>query len=67
LGVPPPKVEFTELIPNSDKVYFVVSAPSADEAADQGLGRADRRFYGPAARDWAPYRPVTDEYIDENA
>lgn len=56
---PPPTVEPAQVIPVSNKVYFVLSAPTADEAADERLGRTDRRFYGDTARDWSPYRPTS--------
>jgi FxsC-like protein len=62
-GLPPRTVEPTELIPASRKVYFVVSAPTAEEAADERIDREDRQFYGSTAQDWAPYRPTNEEPI----
>lgn len=57
----PQAIKPAELIPLSNKVYFVLSAPTADEAADEGLGRQDRQFYGDSAEAWSPYRPTTVE------
>jgi FxsC-like protein len=59
-GLPPSKIEAIDLIPNSDKVYFVVSAPTSAQAADERLGREDRQFYGATAPDWSPYAPTAD-------
>jgi len=60
-------IEPADLIPVSDKVYFVVSAPTADEAADKRLGRESRQFYGGTALDWSPYRPSVDEPLADYA
>ena len=57
----------TDLLPRSAKVYFVVSAPTADQAAEESLGRRDRHFYGEAARDWTPYKPTTNEPLADYA
>lgn len=66
-GVHGHAIEPAELIPASHKVYFVVSAPTAAQAANDGLGREDRQFYGATARDWSPYRPTTDEPLADYA
>jgi FxsC-like protein len=56
-------VEPTALLPLSDKVYFVVSAPTAEEAAESNLGRTDLQFYGETASEWSPFRPVSMESL----
>jgi FxsC-like protein len=66
-GAPPHAIELRDLVPRSDKVYFVVSAPTAEQAAEHSLGRHDRHFYGEAARDWAPYRPAANEPLADYA
>ncbi|PRY29302.1 TIR-like protein FxsC [Pseudosporangium ferrugineum] len=66
-GGPPPVIEPTSLLPSSDKVYFVVSAPTAEEAADERVGREDRQYYGPTARSWSPYKPGTHEPLADYA
>lgn len=57
-SVPGQIVELAAEIPLSSTVHFVVSAPTIEESADVALGRHDRRFYGPHARDWSPYDPA---------
>lgn len=58
---PPPTVELTEVIPVSNKVWFVLSAPTATEAAEESLGRTNRLFYGSTPEDWTPYLPTSAE------
>ncbi|BCJ51961.1 hypothetical protein Asp14428_34360 [Actinoplanes sp. NBRC 14428] len=62
-----PDVATLDVLPVSDKVYFVVSAPTADEAADERVGREDRQYYGPTARSWSPYKPGTHEPLADYA
>ncbi|MFB9356851.1 FxsC protein, partial [Actinoplanes nipponensis] len=52
-------IETQGLLAPSDEVYFVVAAPTAQEAAEESMGRGDRQFYGDSARAWSPFRPVT--------
>jgi FxsC-like protein len=66
-GVPQAVIQPTELISISNKVYFVVSAPTVEQAADERLGRENRHFYGATARDWSPYAPTTDENLADYA
>jgi FxsC-like protein len=50
-------------IPLSNKVYFVMSAPTLAEAADPAVGRRDRKFYGAESHQWTPYLPAADEHL----
>ncbi|MFB9360159.1 FxsC protein, partial [Actinoplanes nipponensis] len=62
-----PAIEPSELLPRSDKVYFVMSAPTAAQAATPEVGRRDPRFYGESARAWSPYRPALDQPLADYA
>lgn len=51
----------------SDRVYFVVSAPTAETATGPDVGRGEALYYGDSPEKWAPYRPRLDEPLADFA